>query len=233
MAATASFSTILFLEEVSLSFPARLSVFGIVMTTILGIQNPTQASWTYTSVVTQSTITSSSGLSQVTFGSVSGGPETVGATLQLIPLSVIQATSTATSAETLTVATLIDTLTIYDGGQSGTITFNIIANAGPGGAAFRGFGITAAVNSGTYAVGIINGYSTAIVVNGDTFKATQFNYGLPKTNGANAMFSTDITSTPAAVPEPSSLVLVGMGGIAILAGRRFRSSSRSGLPAND
>jgi hypothetical protein len=182
---------------------------------MLAFQGLAHASYTYTSVVTPDPVSSASGLSQVTFSSIGGGPIPIDGTLQPIPLSVIHATSSATSAESLISTTLIDTVTIFDGGQTGSFTFTMT---------FTGSKITVA--GGSYSFGIPFFSSHKIVVNGDTFTCNQFNEGLPRTNGADARFSTDITATagPVAVPEPSSMVLMGMAGVATLATRRARAA---------
>jgi PEP-CTERM motif len=198
-----------------MSLRTRFSAFGFALATILIFQGLAQASYTYTSVVTPDPITSASGLSQVTFSSISGGPIPIDNTLQPLRLTSIHATSSATTPESIASVTILDTVTIFDGGQTGVFTFHFTLSASN----------VSSTTVGNYSIGVPFFSTHKIVVNGDTFTCNQFNMGVIKTNGVDALYGTDITAIPAAVPEPSSLLLMGIAGAALLAARPLRSLS--------
>lgn len=198
-------------------------VTSLALTAVLPAQDPARAgTYSYTSVISPSPITSASGLSEMTFGSVTSGQLPVEDAYVPTPLATYTETSTATTPEALPLTTIYDTVTIDDGGQSGSFTVHLTV-----------FGSNIASGSGSYSFGIPFWSSMSMTLNGDTFEFHQFNNRFGTTNGTIGQISTDfqvIPGTPT-VPEPSSLVLMCLAGAALA--RRLLPTSRSRRPFID
>ncbi len=191
----------------------RLLAFGLTLAVFLGCQASARASYTYSSVFSPGTVSSTSGLSSEFFDSAFGGPTAVDGTTHQISLSLIMATSTSTTAENLVSTSITDTLSITDGGMVGAFTITGTAT---------GTGINQA-GAGTYSLSDFTILSSTIVVNNDTYHLSGLTITEPFTNGSSELITAMLTATPGVVPEPSSLILLGLGGVALLGARRLKA----------
>jgi hypothetical protein len=181
----------------------RLLALVLVLAGLPGFQGLARASYDYSSVINPGTVNSLSGASTETFDSAYGGPTAVDGSTHQIALTLISATSTSATPEALLSTTMTDTLSITDGGLVGVFTITATA---------AGVGIDGA-DAGTYRITDMSLQSSSIVVNNDTYQLSDFVYTAPVTNGSSGEITAMLSATPGAVPEPSSLMLMGLGGV--------------------
>lgn len=187
----------------------RLLAFGLALAVLPELQGFAAASYTYSSVISPGTVSSLSQTSTEVFDMAYGGPTAVDGSAHSISLTLIMASSTSSSPESLVSTSIADTLTITDGGKSNA--FTITAMAG-------GSGIDQA-GAGSYTLTGMILSSSSIVVNNDTYQLSDIVYTGPVTNGSAGLITATLTASPGVVPEPSSLVLMSLGGAAMLAFR--------------
>lgn len=68
--------------------------------------------------------------------------------------------------------------------------------------------------------------SDAITVNCDTYYLANLAFNAPITNGATGTITGKLTASPSTVPEPSTIIMVGLGDLAVLSSRRSKGCSR-------
>jgi PEP-CTERM motif len=170
------------------------------------IQDSAQHAHVYQTVDHESTITVTSPYSYVG----TGGPFPVDGTPQTITLYQISATSFSATPESIFDA-FQSILFINEGSLQTSLELSVTLGGTIG---IGDSGLTLQVSAGP---------TTVQLSNGDTFIISNFVYTAPTTNGASELVTATLVALPAgSVPEPSSVVLMGLGGVALLAGRRSR-----------
>ncbi len=205
----------------------RPSAFALALVTLLGLQGLGQAGYTYqvglqgVSGPSPLTYKSPDSSTVVTISAVHSifsppaGPNPIDGSPQTITIYDFHATSTSNTPMAI-VGTPMSLLYLYDGTQTGTISI----------VGFLGGSVGIGTSGLTYQPNSSGGSTT---VNGNTYTLSNFVYTAPVTNGADGSLTATLVASPGVVPEPSSLVLMSLGGVALLAARRFRKGTRRGF----
>ena len=183
---------------------------ALTLAASLGCSGSARAGYTYTASINPFSISGGNG-SFIELNAA-GGSGSINGVYSLHSLVFFTGGSNGTA--TIGATSFTETLTFSDTNGPQTGTFSIMGTIS---ATFDSNGFASI--SGTN----LSQSSSSIMINGDMY--TLSNLGVNVNGGPGPNVGADITATPSSVPEPSSLVLMGLGlgGTALVLARRFRS----------